>query len=79
LTKPDLVQRNDIVTLTYATPGITLTMRGKALESGAEGDSIAVLNEQTKRTLQGIVTGPGRVSFSLDAPRYAANLPASGR
>jgi flagella basal body P-ring formation protein FlgA len=74
LTRPDLVQRNDIVTLTYSAPGITLTMRGKALDNGAEGDAISVLNEQSKRTLQGIVTGPGRVSFTTEAPRYAANV-----
>jgi len=74
LAKPEVVQRNDIVTLTYAMPGILLTIRGKALDSGAEGDTISLVNEQSKRTLQAVVTGPGRAMISSDTPRLAANL-----
>jgi flagella basal body P-ring formation protein FlgA len=74
LTKPEVVQRNDMVTLTYAMPGLTLTVRGKALEGGAQGDVISVVNEQSKRTLQAVVTGPGRAAISTDGPRFAANL-----
>ena len=74
LMKPELVQRNETVTLVYQVPGITLTVRGKAAEGGAEGDVIAVLNEQSKRTVQGVVVGPGRVIISTGSPRLAANL-----
>ena len=41
----------------------------------AEGDTIAVLNEQSKRTVQGVVAGPGRVVISASTPQLAANLP----
>ena len=75
LTKPPVVLRNETVTLTYQVPGITLTVRGKAAESGSEGDVISVLNEQSKRTLQGVVSGPGRVIVTTGSPRLAANLP----
>jgi len=61
LMKPEIVQRNETVTLVYEVPGIMLTVRARATEGGAEGDTIMVLNEQTKRTVQGIVSGPGRV------------------
>ena len=74
LMKPELVQRNETVTLVYAVPGITLTVRGKAMEGGADGDVISVLNEQSKRTVQGVVAGPGRVIISTGSPRLAANL-----
>jgi flagella basal body P-ring formation protein FlgA len=77
LMKPELVQRNETVTLVYEVPGITLTVRGKAIEGGAEGDVISVLNEQSKRTVQGVVAGPGRVIISTGSPRLAANLPPS--
>jgi flagella basal body P-ring formation protein FlgA len=63
------------VTLVYEVPGITLTVRGKATEGGAEGDVISVLNEQSKRTVQGVVSGPGRVIISTGSPRFAANIP----
>jgi flagella basal body P-ring formation protein FlgA len=75
LTKPEVVQRNESVTLVYKVPGITLTVRGKATEGGAQGDVISVLNEQSKRTVQGVVAGPGRVVVSSSTPQLAANLP----
>lgn len=73
LMKPELVKRNEQVTLVYEVPGILLTVRGKALESGAEGDVVSVLNEQSKRTLQGVVFGPGQVVISSAPARLAAN------
>jgi flagella basal body P-ring formation protein FlgA len=75
LMKPEVVQRNETVTLVYKVPGIMLTVRGKAAEGGAEGDVISVLNEQSKRTVQGVVAGPGRVVVSSGTPHLAANLP----
>jgi flagella basal body P-ring formation protein FlgA len=79
LMRPEIVQRNETVTLTVEMPGIMLTARGKALEGGAEGDVISVSNEQSKRVLQGIVIGAGRVAISMGSPRLAANLPLIGR
>ena len=61
------------MTLIYEVPGIVLTIRGKAADSGAEGDVISVLNEQSKRTVQGTIVGPGRVLVSNGSPRLAAN------
>ncbi len=74
LMRPELVLRNETVTLVYEVPGITLTVRGKATEGGAVGDMISVLNEQSKRTVQGVVAGPGRVIVGAGSPRLAANL-----
>jgi len=74
LMKPELIQRNETVTIVYEVPGIVLTVRGKAIDGGAEGDVISVLNEQTKRTVQGVVIGSGRVSISTSSPRLAANI-----
>ena len=74
LMKPEIVQRNEMVTLIYEVPGVTLTVRGKAVDAGAEGDVIGVLNEHSKRVIQGVVIGPGRVAMAASAPRLAANL-----
>jgi flagella basal body P-ring formation protein FlgA len=77
LMKPEFVQKNDTVTLHYEVPGIVLSMRGKALDSGAEGDMVSVLNIQSKRTIQGVVTAPGHVTvMAPPAPaRVVAHLP----
>ncbi len=72
LVKANLVQRNEAVILVYEVPGIVVTLRGKALESGAQGDFVNVMNLQSKRTFQGVVIGPGHVSIST--PRTAARL-----
>ncbi|MPZ39948.1 MAG: flagellar basal body P-ring formation protein FlgA [Rhizobiales bacterium] len=87
LAKAQVVARNDNVTIVYQVPGVTLTMRGKALEGGAQGDTIGVLNMQSKRSVQGTIAGPGHVVVSgttlvsvtptTTTPRLAAN--ASGR
>jgi flagellar basal body P-ring formation protein FlgA len=74
LMKPEMIQRNEMVTLMFEVPGIKLTVRGKAAEGGAAGDTISVVNEQTKRTIQGVVVAPGRVVVSPTTPRLAANL-----
>jgi flagella basal body P-ring formation protein FlgA len=72
LMRPELVQRNESVTLVFEVPGIMLTSRAKALESGAEGDLISVVNVQSKRTVQGTVTGPSTVTVTSMKPRIAA-------
>jgi flagellar basal body P-ring formation protein FlgA len=73
LIKPERIKRAESVTLVYQVPGILLTSRGKAMESGSDGDVISVLNVQSNRTIQGTVTGPGRVTIPSATARIAAN------
>jgi len=75
IVKPEFVSRDQSVTVIYQVPGIYLTTRGKAIDSGAEGDTVSVLNLQTKRTLTGTVTARGQVTVqgaSQSAPMPAA-------
>jgi flagellar basal body P-ring formation protein FlgA len=72
--RPEVVQRNDTVTMVYEAPGIVLTMRGKAQEAGAVGDLISVVNAQTNRTIQATVAGPGRVGIAGSRPLVSAAL-----
>ena len=71
LARPDLVQRDQPVTLIYETTGLYLTVRGKALDGGTEGDVVNVMNLQSKRTVSGVVSGRGQVSISVATPRPA--------
>jgi flagella basal body P-ring formation protein FlgA len=73
LIKPQLVQRNDTITLIYQVPGITLAVRGKAVDGGAEGDVIDVVNAQSNRTVRGTVSGPGQVSVTSASARVIAS------
>ena len=78
LMKPEFVQRGEMVTLHYEVPGVVITMRGKALESGAEGDSVNVLNEQSKRTIQGVVTSAGHITMIARTPTVVAQADPAG-
>lgn len=69
LGKPDMVSRDQAVTLIYDAPGLYLTGRGKAIDSGTEGDVVNIVNLQSKRTVQGVVVGPGQVSVMIAGPR----------
>ncbi|MEY9127778.1 flagellar basal body P-ring formation chaperone FlgA [Bradyrhizobium yuanmingense] len=75
LVRPDFVVRDQAVTIIYQVPGLYLTTRGKAIESGAEGDTVSVLNLHSKRTLTGIVTGRGQVTVQ-GASQSAPMAPA---
>ncbi len=83
LAKPDLVVRDQAVTLVYRATGIQLTIRGKAQESGTEGDVVNVMNLQSKRSVAGVVTGRGEVTVSspsaspLPGERAPAQSPAT--
>jgi flagella basal body P-ring formation protein FlgA len=77
LGRPELVHRDDNVTLVFEVPGILLTTRGKAIDAGAEGDVISVLNPQSKRTVQGIVSGSGRVTVLSTALRTSQDTTAA--
>ena len=60
------------MTLIYQSAGLYLTTRGKALDSGTEGDTVNVLNPQSKRTIGGTVTGRGQVTIEIATPRAFA-------
>jgi flagella basal body P-ring formation protein FlgA len=71
------VQRDQSVTLIYEATGLYLTVRGKALEGGTEGDVVSVLNLQSKRTVTGTVIGRGQVAISVATPRAVATADAA--
>lgn len=53
------VRRGEQVTLQYAAPGVSLSMRARAMEDGAVGDTVRFLNTSSNRTIEAVVTGPG--------------------
>ncbi len=76
LGKPDLVTRDQNITLIYDAPGVHLTGRGKAMDSGTLGDTVNVMNTQSKRVVQGTVTGPGQVAIIVATSSATINTAA---
>lgn len=53
------IRRGETVNLVYQTPGMSLSMRTRALEDGAIGQPIRLQNTSSNRTIDAVVTGPG--------------------
>ncbi len=63
LESPKMVDRGDIVTLVFENSGMSLTVKGKSLQSGAMGDSVRVANLDSNKNLEGTVTGHREVTI----------------
>lgn len=59
-----MVEKGKLITLNFTKGGIMLSAKGKALENGGLGDTVRVMNIQSKSVIQGTVTGPETVSIS---------------
>lgn len=59
---PLVVAKGDLVTITYATPHMMLTAQGRAMDSGARGDAVRVMNTRSKLVLEAEVAGSGHVT-----------------
>lgn len=64
LSPPVLVRRGSLVTLTLRTERMLITARARALDEGARGDVVRVVNPRSKSTVEGVVAGPGLVAVS---------------
>jgi flagella basal body P-ring formation protein FlgA len=66
--RPIMVPKGGLVTLVLTTSGMKMTVRGRALGNGGEGDTIRVANARSHTIVEGIVTGAGRVTIPLSGP-----------
>lgn len=59
-----VVARNSAVTMSVSLPGLVVTAQGRALEDGAPGDVIQVMNLASRAVVEAKVLGPGRVAVA---------------
>jgi flagella basal body P-ring formation protein FlgA len=65
LQMPLLVEKENLVTLVLQNRNMLITAQGRAMESGAKGDVIRVVNTRSRATVQGVVVGPNRVTIQF--------------
>ncbi|MBG6166456.1 flagella basal body P-ring formation protein FlgA [Labrenzia sp. EL_195] len=70
--RPVLVTRGDKVTVTFNMPGLKLTSRARALEEGAKGDVVDVMNLQSRRIIPATVMSRGQVRVHTANPVVAS-------
>lgn len=71
---PVLVPRRGLVTILLRHNNMTLTAQGRALENGSKGHVVRVLNTQSNKTIQAVVSGAGLVTVNLGNPELAENF-----
>lgn len=59
------VARGSLVTVMLDGANMSLTVQGKALQNGAVGDTVRVVNTMSNRTLDAVVVSPSRVAVML--------------
>jgi flagella basal body P-ring formation protein FlgA len=70
---PIVIARGEAVTMVVRHGGLTVTARGRALDEGARGATIRVMNIDSKRTIEAEVTGPGAVAVGGGLAAAAVN------
>lgn len=65
---PAIIDRNEIVLLQYQAGNLTIMAEGRALDRGAQGALLRVMNLGSRATVTGRVSGPGVVTLSASLP-----------
>ena len=66
LENPQIVTRGAAVTLVYKDGPMTLSARGKSMQDGARGDLVRVVNMNSNRSLEGIVTAENEITVTAE-------------
>ncbi|HET8997908.1 MAG TPA: flagellar basal body P-ring formation chaperone FlgA, partial [Acetobacteraceae bacterium] len=82
LVRPSLVQRGATVRLELQAGGLRLTAQGIAMQSGAAGERIRVMNTASRALLEAVVSGPDAVRVlpgTAPLPRVAIGYAVMAR
>lgn len=70
--EPNLIARNQVVTLFLKSGAMTLTVKGRALADAAQGEPVSVLNMVSNTVVQGIAISEGTVQISTNSTLVAS-------
>lgn len=66
---PQVIKMGDMVAVTYANDGVTLTLQAKAIAAATVGQPFPVQNLQSKKIIEAVAQGPGLAVVGPDAAR----------
>ncbi len=73
LTRAHLVKKGSLVRMKVSAPGLEISAQGRALADAVMGESLRVLNTQSNRAVEAVVTGKNSVTvMPLKTPKLAA-------
>ena len=76
VTAPQIIKKDDIISLVYSNEGVTLMLQGKAMENAVTGQVFNALNPESKKIIQAVALSPGQalVGPQADQIKAAARL-----
>jgi flagella basal body P-ring formation protein FlgA len=60
LVLPKVIKRDDLIAVVFEDEGISLTLQGKAMADASAGDTLPVMNIQSKKVLEAVCVAPGQ-------------------
>ena len=67
LAPPAVVAKNALVVMLLESPGLSLSVQGRAMESAAQGGLVPVMNLESRAVVEAQAIGPGRVRVAMGA------------
>jgi len=77
VTAAQVIKRDDMIDVAFHAEGMTLTLQGKALGAAAIGETLNVMNLNSKKVIQAVAVGPDQAVVGPEAEQIkSAGLPA---
>ncbi|MDB5460935.1 MAG: flgA [Caulobacteraceae bacterium] len=74
---PQVIKKDDIVSVVFNQGGIALTLQAKALDNAVPGQPLSVVNQVSKKVIQAVAVGPGQAVVGPEADQLKANARSS--
>lgn len=72
---PKVVRRDEIVSVVYRMNGVSLVLQAKAMSDAAAGESLQLMNPQSKKVIEAVASGPGQAVVGPEAQRLKSLAP----
>jgi len=77
VTAAQVIKRDDMIAVAFHAEGMTLTLQGKALGAAAMGETLNVMNLNSKKVIQAVAVGPDQAVVGPEAEQIkSTGLPA---
>jgi flagella basal body P-ring formation protein FlgA len=72
ISAPMVIRKDDVIAVSFAMNGLSLTLQAKALTDAAAGQSVSVMNPASRKVIQAVATAPGQAVVGPEAEQLKA-------